>query len=97
MAVSAREGQVAALIALGLSNREIGEVLIVSVQTVEAHVTHILNKLGLRYRTQVAVWAAERGVGPLNIRASRRAAKGFIHTVGGFASSERRKTRSQFI
>ncbi len=56
--LSRREQEVAAFIARGLSNREIADVLVLSVRTVEAHVTHVLTKLGLRSRAQVAVWAA---------------------------------------
>jgi non-specific serine/threonine protein kinase len=37
-------------------------VLIVSERTVDAHVAHILGKLGFRTRAQVAAWAAERGL-----------------------------------
>ena len=44
----------------GLSNREIGEQLVISEGTVEVHVKHILSKLGLRSRSQVAAWAAEQ-------------------------------------
>jgi DNA-binding CsgD family transcriptional regulator len=56
--LSRREQEVAELIAQGLSNREIADMMVVSVRTVEAHVTHVLNKLGLRSRAQAAVWAA---------------------------------------
>jgi predicted ATPase/DNA-binding CsgD family transcriptional regulator len=55
-----REWEVAALIAEGLSNREIAERLVIADRTAEAHVTHLLAKLGLRSRAQVAVWATER-------------------------------------
>jgi non-specific serine/threonine protein kinase len=60
--LTARERQVAALIGRGKSNREIAEDLVVTVRTVEAHVTHILQKLGYRSRTQVAAWAIDRGL-----------------------------------
>jgi DNA-binding NarL/FixJ family response regulator len=52
-----REMQVATLIAEGLTNKEIGRVLGVSVRTVDAHVEHARAKLGMRARTQIAVWA----------------------------------------
>ncbi|WP_030611277.1 ATP-binding protein [Streptomyces sclerotialus] len=48
-----RERQVAALVAEGLTNREIAERLVVSKRTADAHVEHILNKLGLTSRTQI--------------------------------------------
>jgi non-specific serine/threonine protein kinase len=52
-----RESEVAALVARGLSNREVASQLYLSVRTVEVHVDHILSKLGLRSRTQLAAWA----------------------------------------
>jgi DNA-binding NarL/FixJ family response regulator len=52
---------VAALIAQGATNREIAARLTLSPHTVERHVEHILNRLGLSSRTQVAVWAAQQG------------------------------------
>jgi non-specific serine/threonine protein kinase len=57
-----REAEVAQLVGRGLSNREIASALVVSVRTAEAHVTNVLNKLGLRSRAQLAVWAAEHGL-----------------------------------
>ena len=57
-ALTHREGEVAALIAQGLSNRQIAARLFVSERTVETHVCAILRKLGLHSRTGVAVWRA---------------------------------------
>jgi DNA-binding NarL/FixJ family response regulator len=52
-----REREVAALIARGWSNREIANGLVITVSTAERHVANIFNKLALRSRTEVAVWA----------------------------------------
>lgn len=51
-----REQQVAGLVAQGLSNREIADKLVISQRTAESHVEHILVKLGVNSRTQVAAW-----------------------------------------
>ena len=61
-ALSPRETQVAALVARGLTNREIAAALLVTEHTAMRHVEHILGKLGLRSRTQVAAWAVAHGV-----------------------------------
>ncbi len=58
--LTAREQQVAALLAEHLTNRQIAERLVVSQRTVATHVEHILEKLGFASRHQVGVWAAER-------------------------------------
>jgi len=55
-----REVQVARLIAGGLTNGEVAARLRISNRTVDAHVEHIRNKVGLRTRAQMAVWAHER-------------------------------------
>jgi pimeloyl-ACP methyl ester carboxylesterase/DNA-binding CsgD family transcriptional regulator len=59
--LSRRERDVATLLALGLSNRQIADELVISVATVERHVANILAKLSYRSRTQVAAWAVEQG------------------------------------
>lgn len=58
--LTGREAQVARLIAEGLTNGEVGGRLGISQRTVDAHVEHIRNKVGLRTRAQIAVWARER-------------------------------------
>lgn len=54
-----RENEVAALVAQGMTNREIAEHLVISQRTAEAHVEHILTKLGFRSRAQIAGWVAD--------------------------------------
>jgi len=56
--LSPRELEVARLVARGLTNKQIGQALYVSERTAENHVQHILTKLGLRNRSQIAVWAS---------------------------------------
>jgi DNA-binding NarL/FixJ family response regulator len=57
-----REREILVLIARGASNREIGEALYITEGTVKNHVSNILSKLGLRDRTQAALWAREHGL-----------------------------------
>jgi len=52
-----REQEIAALITLGLSNKQIAAKLVVSERTAEYHILNILNKLGFDSRTQIASWA----------------------------------------
>ncbi|HET8629301.1 MAG TPA: tetratricopeptide repeat protein [Thermomicrobiales bacterium] len=62
--LSRRERDVAALVARGLSNREIAATLFITEGTANLHVKHILTKLGLDRRTQVAIWALHAGLPP---------------------------------
>jgi DNA-binding NarL/FixJ family response regulator len=55
--LSAREREVAELVAQALSNRQIAERLVLSERTVESHVRSILGKLGFTTRTEIATWA----------------------------------------
>lgn len=56
-----RESEIAALVAEGLTNREIAERLVITRRTAEAHVAHILGKLSVTSRAQLAAWAAAQG------------------------------------
>jgi predicted ATPase/DNA-binding CsgD family transcriptional regulator len=58
--LSAREWEVARLVADGRTNRQIAEALVVSERTAEHHVSHVLAKVGLNSRTQLALWTATR-------------------------------------
>jgi DNA-binding CsgD family transcriptional regulator len=60
--LTAREREVAILIAQGHANRVIAERLCVGVRTVEAHITRILTKLGFESRAQIAVWTVRQGL-----------------------------------
>lgn len=56
--LTAREQEVTALVAQGLTNREIAEQLVIAPRTAEAHVEHILAKLGFTSRAQIRAWAS---------------------------------------
>jgi DNA-binding CsgD family transcriptional regulator len=62
--LTAREREIANLIARGLSNRDIGERLFITEGTVEVHVKHILSKLGFRSRIQVVSWCNRQHAEP---------------------------------
>ncbi len=57
-----REGEVLALIARGLSNREIAETLVVSETTVKTHINHVFAKIGARDRAQAVHYAYTHGL-----------------------------------
>ena len=59
-ALTARELEIAALIARGLSNRGIADELVISPATAARHVANIFSKLGFSSRAQLAAWAAQR-------------------------------------
>ncbi len=55
-----REREVAALVARGLTNRQIATELVISERTVHTHVRRILRKLGLGSRAQITAWVIEQ-------------------------------------
>jgi non-specific serine/threonine protein kinase len=57
-----RQREVAALIAQGLTNRQIAKRLVVTERAASAHVERILDRLGVGSRAQIAVWASEHGL-----------------------------------
>ncbi|WP_240686731.1 ATP-binding protein [Amycolatopsis suaedae] len=59
-----RETQIAELVAMGMTNREIAERLVISRRTAETHVDHILGKLGYTNRAQIAAWFTDRHTPP---------------------------------
>lgn len=60
--LTSRERDVVQLLALGHTNREIADRLVLSVRTVETHRARIQARLGLRTRAQLVRWALERGL-----------------------------------
>jgi DNA-binding CsgD family transcriptional regulator len=56
--LTAREFEVARLVAEGLTNAEIAEHLSIAPKTASAHIEHILAKLGVTRRAEIAAWAA---------------------------------------
>ncbi len=58
LALTAREREVAGLVAQGLTNKDIAERLVITERTAEGHVERILGKLGFRSRAQIASWFA---------------------------------------
>src|SRR5215510_10205549 len=59
-----REQDVAVLVARGMSNGQIAAALVISARTVEKHVQHIMNKLRVSTRAQIAAWSAARPPAP---------------------------------
>ena len=62
--LTAREQEIAALIAEGLSNKAIATSLVVSPRTVDGHLERIFRKLDLTSRAQLAAWVTLRGGSP---------------------------------
>jgi adenylate cyclase len=62
--LTAREQEVTALVAQGLTNRQIAEQLVITERTAETHLERIFTKLDLHSRAQLARWATEQGLVP---------------------------------
>jgi two-component system, NarL family, response regulator LiaR len=57
-----RETEVLRLLAQGMSNKEIGAILVIGEKTVKTHVSNVLSKLGVLSRTQAALYAVRVGL-----------------------------------
>lgn len=60
--ITAREAEILGLVALGLTNQEIAERLVVSVRTVETHLGNVYGKIGARGRADAAAFAVRTGL-----------------------------------
>ena len=60
MLSTAREREVATLVAYGLSNKQIAARLVISRHTAESHVERMLSKLGFTNRTQIVAWVHQQ-------------------------------------
>jgi DNA-binding NarL/FixJ family response regulator len=60
--LTARQEEVAVLVAQGWTNRRIAERLVITERTAAAHIERILHRLDFTSRTQIGVWAAEHGL-----------------------------------
>lgn len=60
-----REEQVLKLVAMGKTNGEIAEQLNISMSTIKTHMAHLMGKIGVRNRVEVAIWAYQTGLLPL--------------------------------
>ncbi len=63
--LTGREREVAGLIALGYTNQQVADTLVISGRTAETHIRNIREKLGFRTRSHVAAWAVQTGLAPM--------------------------------
>ncbi len=66
--LSQRELEIAALVARGMTNRQIAQQLVISRRTADRHVSNILNKLGFATRSQISAWTSKRRIFPEEVR-----------------------------
>lgn len=70
-----REEQVLLAVARGLSNAEIGEALHISTSTVKTHIARLMQKLDVRNRVEIAIWAYETGRIAHQVNSNREASE----------------------
>lgn len=66
--LSARESEVIALIAQGLSNQEIADRAYLSINSVKTYIRSAYRKIGVQRRTQAVLWATENDIAPTTVR-----------------------------
>ena len=87
--LTARQGQVAGLIAQGLTNKQIGRALVITEKTVGTHVEGILNTLGFQSRVQVAAWVGGQRAPALAVAHESSACRGARDGSRGVADRDR--------
>jgi two-component system response regulator NreC len=65
--LSEREWEVLQLVAMGYTNRQIAEKLVISIKTVESHKAHVKEKLGVKGRSELVRYAMQHGLSPSGI------------------------------
>jgi DNA-binding NarL/FixJ family response regulator len=80
--LTAREQEVAALVAEGRTNSQVAQSLGVSPTTAKWHVSQILHKLGLRGRVQLALYAREHGFTPPRLENGPTPLEKLSHRLG---------------
>jgi DNA-binding CsgD family transcriptional regulator len=78
--LSRRESEVAGMVAEGLTNREIATKLFLSERTVDGHLEHVREKLGVNTRAQIAAWVVRQGAGGVAAAPAERVAIGVAGT-----------------
>ncbi len=66
--LTARQAEVLALIAQGLSNDEVAERAYITINSLKSHVRAIYRKIGAESRSQAVIWALEHGFAPDRVR-----------------------------
>ena len=89
VSLTPREREVVALVARGKSNKDIAAALYISERTARTHVSHLLGKLGLESRIQLAIWAHANG---FPLASPEEIARAGSHRASGSLARIRRRT-----